>query len=285
MNNRPRRKLTKDVILSDYDEACSDESLGSFALILILGVILLCSVVKLTSGLDLGSFLFMLSFVVSVLVARRLTLDETDQKKMQRGEYKITEEPIIRKAKKSDTDEDYYFVFFETVRLRVSPSVSYPYLPSYEEARIGDRYYLVKTPNKAVVLAYSKKWWYINDETEGRVQENAEKKPLICRVMECTPCPKLTYRRKHNSEECKSNAQKILNKPGQERDFLEELAARQFYGDILLALEYIVRYCPALLWYEVEEELSDSQRELVSFVIAHVKAEEKDKKCKEKYAE
>lgn len=281
MNDQPRTKLTKDVILRDYDEASFGSSLGVMP-VAVYGFLLLL-LIPPTSAVF--TFLIILG-VFTIIMYNVVKVNKTYPDKMQKGEYSITEETITRKAKKSDSDGDYYYIYFGTLEISVNLSLSRPYRPSYAETQIGDRYYLVKTPNKEVVLAYSKKQWYINDETEeDLMQEAAEKKPLICRVMECEPSPKLTYRRKHDSEESRSYARKILNKPGWERDFLEELAAKHFYGDIMLALEYIVRYCPALLWNEVEEELSDSQQELVPFVIAHVKAEEKDKKCKEKYAE
>lgn len=298
MNDQPRTKLTQDIILRDYDEACSAIKRNRRNRWLILGVLL---ILGLRDPALLLVLLMMPILIVLFLFVRRLVVDEDDwdRKQMQKGNYKITEEAVTRKAEDNIADDDYYYIYFETIRILVDRRVSYPYRPSYEEVQIGDRYYIVDTPNDKVALVYPKKQWYADAVTEVTcVRETAERyrkdateeapvqEPLICRVMACEPYPKLTYRSKHYSEESKSYAQKIRNKPGQERDFLEELAAKQFYGDIMTALEYIVRYCPAVLWNEVEEALSDSQRELVPFVIAHVKAEEKEKKReKAKYAE
>jgi len=256
--------------------------------ILGIGVLTAMTIFMISSGAGVSfAFLLLIAVFVWGLVC---SCKPVKRQAVDPEKIRLIRDTVVSGRVEYDDDNSYFLSFRELGELEV-PRREDEHLrlrlrPGYATTKIGDAFLVAVHPpldedGKQLLAFYSMDQWRLPGITPEQIaQEIREEEALIARLIACQRFPKPELRKEH-FERSKDLYWVRPEKPDQDRNLIERFAATYFLGDILSALEFVIRYCPPDLQKEAEAEYTPRQKKLSALLRDLQKSDDTRKKHRE----
>lgn len=292
MTERFKRTLTQDHYMGDLmakTEAIYREDKNSRAGCMVgLGLFSLLPLAATVAGIVYGSASGLVFLVLLITVAMLVMLIRSKPKKttsLPAEQITVVRDTVVSRRRESNGDGYSYFLTFQhsgDICVPVNEPLTgfsghHLTYPIYSDVREGDSFLIVTCPTEirgqACRLFYSATDWKLRDLTAEELEEELRQEDeLISRLLACQRFPRLNILQDY-FQESRYLHQVRQGRPREGLHLAESMAAQHFGGELVSALEFVLRYCPESLQEEARGYYTPTQLQLEDAVRRYIKTD------------
>jgi len=285
VRERFKKKITVEQALDDYAVLYQKHNKRNYFAAGTVSVLVIAGNAAMLKLLGFWAFLifFLLSALIMIRPLFKLKWAVAPEELLPEN-YNFVKDTVINKILEDDGDSTAcYLVFEKSGTMSVPPRTdSHLFIPNYKDAEKGEAFYLIRFDPNVNPCWYPCALWRADDLTEADIAEEIrEEEELIARLIACERFPKLTMGTSHFADSDRTHYLVSRDRPQEARNLLERFAAMHFCGNILSAMEFILRYCPEDLQKEAFADFTPRQQGLRNAVMECLKDDERKKKREE----